>query len=557
MILEAISNQDWDVVDRLLSSPEVCQVRDEQGRLPLHNMFSYKRAPCQLVLKLIQVYPKAVSEEDDDKLLPIHHACFWGTSPKIIEILIKTYPEGLDHPNAFGDTPRNLCEIGCLNAHSKSLIRKPTTYWIELNKFDMRTNHLKDFVTTGIMSSAKILRDTLVEEMRESVIVTRADSNLSLNSFKGIKSKVGLMFSNNNTFEERLNKLEQSNQDTCMQLQQAQKDNESCHQKNALLEKKLIQVELQLQQKQQKLKEFEEQNVDYQKQAQGMMDTQLDTTRKMESKVDSFVFLEYQEFIEDQLSIVDHNLTQDLQQLKHVQQESQQDLKKSLATQKSLRTSSGELQNNLSHLQETMTVFQQEYRNGRIMQRVENLELAFQNALKGIDTTNKVKQEFEIKLEEIKQACMRNGASCQTQQQALEKQSKSMNNLSQDMDLVKNEQQASQEKSKQTAKNVTEKMHDSKQILKSILDSQKELQTEINVTKQSFDEKLAIVTNITSSKLDVQLQKHMKEMQLPLEKLQQDLIVLDVEWNARHSLLEKEVASSMNRAFDGEDWEST
>jgi len=204
-----------------------------------------------------------------------------------------------------------------------------------------------------------------------------------------------------------------------------------------------------------------------------------------------------------------------------------------------------------------MTVFQHEYCNGRIMQRLENLELAFQNALKGIDTTNKVKQEFEIKLEEIKQACMRNGASCQTQQQALEKQSKSMNNLSQDMDLVKNEQQASQEKSKQTAKNVTEKMHDSKQILKSILDSQKELQTEINVTKQSFDEKLAIVTNITSSKLDVQLQKHMKEMQLPLGKLQQDLIVLDVEWNARHSLLEKEVASSMNRAFDGEDWEST
>jgi len=57
---------------------------------------------------LISASPDSIKIEDNDGRLPLHRACWSGASLNVLNFLIESYPEGIDHLNKKEETPLDI-----------------------------------------------------------------------------------------------------------------------------------------------------------------------------------------------------------------------------------------------------------------------------------------------------------------------------------------------------------------------------------------------------------------------------------------------------------------
>mmetsp|Transcript_2225 Transcript_2225/g.3410 ORF Transcript_2225/g.3410 Transcript_2225/m.3410 type:complete len:320 (-) Transcript_2225:83-1042(-) len=88
-------------------SPEVFQMKDMTGKLPIHDA-CWSWASLEVMQVLITASPDSIKVEDNDVYLPLHWACLIGASLDVLNFLIESYPEGIDHKDNRGKTPMDL-----------------------------------------------------------------------------------------------------------------------------------------------------------------------------------------------------------------------------------------------------------------------------------------------------------------------------------------------------------------------------------------------------------------------------------------------------------------
>ena len=118
--------QDWMKATALID--EYADSRDRFDNTPLHAAIGYK-APDEFTLKLLKAFPDACQVHGTDDWLPLHVAAMWGSSPSIMEAIIKQYPDGLDdcgQGGVKGKTPRHYSSKF---QATKALLEKPTQEW--------------------------------------------------------------------------------------------------------------------------------------------------------------------------------------------------------------------------------------------------------------------------------------------------------------------------------------------------------------------------------------------------------------------------------------------
>ena len=104
-------NPSYEVVDALLAAcPESIRwPKDPGNQLPLHDACTW-RASSKVIGFLVAAYPKASKQHDNLGNLPLHCACFSGASIDVIEILLCTFPGAVLCQNLQGSTPRDIVQ---------------------------------------------------------------------------------------------------------------------------------------------------------------------------------------------------------------------------------------------------------------------------------------------------------------------------------------------------------------------------------------------------------------------------------------------------------------
>ena len=100
--LVAKYNPDWTTIQELVRSDTslITSPIDENGHL-LHYA-CWRKAPSDFVIKLINDYPIACAEKDDDGWLPLYYACRYHQSESVIELLINHYKEACEEKGTNG-----------------------------------------------------------------------------------------------------------------------------------------------------------------------------------------------------------------------------------------------------------------------------------------------------------------------------------------------------------------------------------------------------------------------------------------------------------------------
>lgn len=102
---------------------------DAYGNTALHAALGYK-APDDILLRLIQLYPEATRQHGTDDWLPLHVAAMWGSSSSVLQAIIRAYPEGLDDPGEGGIKGRTPRHFSGLFPHNKELLERSTSDWM-------------------------------------------------------------------------------------------------------------------------------------------------------------------------------------------------------------------------------------------------------------------------------------------------------------------------------------------------------------------------------------------------------------------------------------------
>lgn len=107
---EGASNE---VIEELLLGDgyEAAKVVDCEGRLPLHIAVGNKTNSLKTIQTLISVYDRAARTPDDFSLLPLHWACSKNSPSQIVEALIQAYPYAVEAEDAWGRTPLALAKL--------------------------------------------------------------------------------------------------------------------------------------------------------------------------------------------------------------------------------------------------------------------------------------------------------------------------------------------------------------------------------------------------------------------------------------------------------------
>jgi len=98
-------------------------------RLPLHEACIWKPSD-RVVTALIKAYPRGVRSTDSYGRLPLHHACIHGCSEHVIDQLLMAYPESIDVVDVWGKTPM-------LNAQASTSANKDSN----INALEKRPSH--------------------------------------------------------------------------------------------------------------------------------------------------------------------------------------------------------------------------------------------------------------------------------------------------------------------------------------------------------------------------------------------------------------------------------
>jgi ankyrin repeat protein len=156
-----MSNPPTDLINDIVeAAPEVVSWADSHGWLPLHHACAYGATP-EVYRILISAYPESKTTQDNQNrtplhfyatrnsdnpsamattvdmltdtgaaelpdrggMLPMHYACAYGTSPAVLTVLAKSYPESFVVKENNGRTPMHLAMVNAHRDASPGVIR--------------------------------------------------------------------------------------------------------------------------------------------------------------------------------------------------------------------------------------------------------------------------------------------------------------------------------------------------------------------------------------------------------------------------------------------------
>jgi len=89
-----------DIIQTFIKySPEVVNMKDTSGALPIHFACFFRTTSLEVVQALISASPDSIKVVDHYGELPLHSACWSDASLNVLNFLIESYPEGIDHMN--------------------------------------------------------------------------------------------------------------------------------------------------------------------------------------------------------------------------------------------------------------------------------------------------------------------------------------------------------------------------------------------------------------------------------------------------------------------------
>eukprot|EP00544_Gedaniella_sp_CCMP2646_P010215 CAMPEP_0202481756 /NCGR_PEP_ID=MMETSP1361-20130828/1244_1 /ASSEMBLY_ACC=CAM_ASM_000849 /TAXON_ID=210615 /ORGANISM="Staurosira complex sp., Strain CCMP2646" /LENGTH=157 /DNA_ID=CAMNT_0049109345 /DNA_START=124 /DNA_END=597 /DNA_ORIENTATION=+ len=138
-LFRAIKNCDWTEAQALLRTEEGKQMANEQdsfSNTPLHAALGYK-APDEFIIDLLNTNKKAITiHATGNEWLPLHVAAMYGSSAKVMELIIRAYPQALDDPGEGGIKGRTPRHFSQRFPHNRELLDRSTDEWVAIVKAD-------------------------------------------------------------------------------------------------------------------------------------------------------------------------------------------------------------------------------------------------------------------------------------------------------------------------------------------------------------------------------------------------------------------------------------
>jgi len=173
--------------------PEATQQIDKSGDLPLHQALNFS-APADAVLAILNAWNVAamLKNQENDKL-PIHYAVVRATDPKVMDALLRVYPQSLDaicvNDKGRAFTARDMA-THLLPEESIRLVMKPVSYWERLVS---ATGVEKDVETTTFDALSAV-----VEELDAKFRHGQDREQLLLEKIRGLEEKLKRLSANMN-----------------------------------------------------------------------------------------------------------------------------------------------------------------------------------------------------------------------------------------------------------------------------------------------------------------------------------------------------------------------
>ena len=102
-----------ELVDRY---PQAIMRLDKSGRLPIHNLCSRTSSVLDSVKVIEQFFklePNCVCSEDAKRQIPLHMACWGSKDRQLVSLLIKLFPQGVKKKDDSGNLPIHLAASSC------------------------------------------------------------------------------------------------------------------------------------------------------------------------------------------------------------------------------------------------------------------------------------------------------------------------------------------------------------------------------------------------------------------------------------------------------------
>lgn len=129
ILFQLIKKKQWQKGSVLL--PTLANSRDRYGNTPLHDALGFQ-APTSFIVALLKEYPEACRVHGTDDWLPLHVAAMWGSSPHVVERLIRHYPQALDNVGCGGIKGRTPRHVSNNFPANKQLLERPTQEWLDM-----------------------------------------------------------------------------------------------------------------------------------------------------------------------------------------------------------------------------------------------------------------------------------------------------------------------------------------------------------------------------------------------------------------------------------------
>lgn len=188
------SNASIECIRELISHyPAASIIRDLIGRVPLHYALS-NGATEEIVEELmnaaVETYGDKVngrrevcSAADFNGWLPIHVACFMGASAKVLSMLVKAYPEGVEMATKKNSTPLTLIRGIAISPQKKSELESILMQRRDDGNFRARVSPAR----TNIEKVVRMSDETC---SRGVTLVLEEDETSSLSSMEGTAATV-------------------------------------------------------------------------------------------------------------------------------------------------------------------------------------------------------------------------------------------------------------------------------------------------------------------------------------------------------------------------------
>jgi hypothetical protein len=138
-LFRAIKKCEWSKAEALLATQEGKDMANQQDAFlntPLHAALGYK-APDDFIIDLIQSNKGATKiHGTGNEWLPLHVAAMYGSSTKVMETIIRAYPQALDDPGEGGIKGRTPRHFSQRFVHNRELLERSTNEWVAIIQSD-------------------------------------------------------------------------------------------------------------------------------------------------------------------------------------------------------------------------------------------------------------------------------------------------------------------------------------------------------------------------------------------------------------------------------------